>query len=104
MSPPLAQRPRCVSNARGFAFGTKQDAACVQVAESKHAMPDSVFGMFHDMLVTENYYILLENPTRINAWKLLTQYTTGKACIAECLYMDKTRPLKVRASPLFVSR
>lgn len=70
--------------------------ACIQVAEVKRTMVDSVFGFFHDILVTENYYVLLENPTRMDFWKLLTQYTPGKACIAECLYVDKSRPLKVR--------
>lgn len=31
------------------------------------------FGFFHDFLVTENYYVLLENPIRMNFGKLLTK-------------------------------
>lgn len=69
---------------------------CVQVSEVTQRIPGGAFGFYHDFLMTENYYVLLENPMRINLWKLLTKYTTGRACIAECLYMDTDVPMKVR--------
>jgi hypothetical protein len=69
-----------------------------QVAETEYTLPDAAFGFVHDLLVTDNYYVLLENPTRLDFWKLLTKYTVGQAGIAECLYMDSSRPMKVRAS------
>jgi all-trans-8'-apo-beta-carotenal 15,15'-oxygenase len=59
-------------------------------------LPDAAFAFLHDILVTENYYVILENPTRLDIWKLLTKYVPGKACIAECLYHDEHRPVKVR--------
>ena len=71
----------------------------MQVAEVNLTMPDAVFGFFHDLLVTENYYVLLENPMRMDLWKLLTKYVPGNACIAECLYMDMNRPMKVCRCP-----
>lgn len=67
----------------------------VQVHETETQIEDAAFGFVHDFLVTENYYIIVENPTRMDFWKLLTQYTFGKACIAECLYQDMERPMKV---------
>jgi hypothetical protein len=73
----------------------KQPSHGMQVHELTIKLPDAAFGFFHDILVTENYYVILENPTRLNYWKLVTQYVPGKACIAECLYQDQNRPVKV---------
>lgn len=67
----------------------------VQVHETQTTIKDAAFGFVHDFLVTENYYIIVENPTRMDFWKFLTKYTLGKACIAECLYQDMDRPMKV---------
>jgi hypothetical protein len=67
----------------------------LQVAENKYILHDAAFGFVHDMVVTDNYYVLVENPTRMDFWKLLTKYTLGQACIAECLYCDSNRPMKV---------
>jgi all-trans-8'-apo-beta-carotenal 15,15'-oxygenase len=71
----------------------------MQVACKSCRLAGAAFGMFHDFLVTENYYILLENPLFINVWRLLTQYTRGNACIAECLDFQPHRPMKVRKQP-----
>ena len=38
--------------------------AGMQVAETHHRIPGAAFNFMHDILVTENYYILIENPTR----------------------------------------
>lgn len=61
----------------------------------KRTLPAAAFGFFHDVAVTENYYVLLENPTRLDFWKLLSEYTVGKACIAECLTFDQSLGVKV---------
>lgn len=61
----------------------------------KRNLPRAAFGFFHDMAVTENYYVFVENPTRMDFGKLLTQYTFGQACIAECLQFDKSLGVKV---------
>lgn len=63
--------------------------------ETETIIKDAAFGFVHDFIVSENYYVIVENPTRMDFWKLLTQYTLGKACIAECLYQDMDRPMKV---------
>lgn len=52
----------------------------------------ATFGFFHDFLITENYYVLLENPISLDFQKLLTKYMFGRACLAECLqYMPSKR-------------
>lgn len=35
------------------------------------------FGFLHDLAVTHDYYILLQNPTRLNFRKLLFEYIPG---------------------------
>ena len=41
------------------------------------------FGFFHDLAVTENYYILLQNPTKLNFSKLLFGYVPGVYTLCE---------------------
>lgn len=57
------------------------------------------FGFIHDILVTQNYYIVLENPIGMNFGKLLTKYMLGKACLAECLEFEAERPTRVHVIP-----
>ncbi|KAK9824995.1 hypothetical protein WJX81_007215 [Elliptochloris bilobata] len=60
--------------------------------KAMHRLPGASFGFFHDFLVTENYYVLLENPISLDLAKLLTRYMFGRACLAECLeYRDDRR-------------
>lgn len=40
-------------------------------------LQNGAFGFFHDLAVTENYYILLQNPTKLNFSKLLFGYVPG---------------------------
>ena len=37
----------------------------------------AAFGFFHDLAVTEDYYVLVQNPTRLNFHKLLTEFVRG---------------------------
>ena len=53
------------------------------------------FGFFHDMLVTPNYYVLVENPIALDLQKLLTRYMFGRACLAECLEFRRDRRTRV---------
>lgn len=76
-------------------------SACPQVAETTYRCPDAAFGFFHDYLVTENYYVVLDNPTRMDFRKLLVEYTTGRACIAECIYLDPARRMKARHACIY---
>lgn len=70
---------------------------CQQVHQTAVTLPGAIFGFFHDMSVTDNYYVLVENPLRLNLMKLLTRYMLGRACIAECLGLDPAKPMKVPA-------
>ena len=58
----------------------------------------ATFGFFHDILVTENYYVAVENPISMNFGRLLTGYTLGRACLAECLEFDR-RPTRIHLIP-----
>ena len=61
-------------------------------------MQGATFGFFHDILATENWYVAVENPISMNFGKLLTSYTLGRACLAECLEFDE-RPTRVHLIP-----
>ena len=53
------------------------------------------FGFIHDILVTDQHYIILENPINMNFGKLLTQYAFAKACLAECLEYEASKMTKI---------
>jgi hypothetical protein len=36
------------------------------------------FGMYHDLSVSEHYYVILENPLNMDLVKLLTQYVSAR--------------------------
>ena len=67
-----------------------------QVGKTQHDIAGGAFGFFHDFVVTDNYFVFLENPMALDIWKVLSKYTVGQACIAECLYMVDGKPQKVR--------
>lgn len=75
------------------------DEAGKQLHRSSLTLPDAAFAFLHDFAMTERHYIFLENPVRMNLGKLLTKYMFGKACIAECLQYDPSRPTKVHVLP-----
>ena len=66
--------------------------------EEHGGLQGATFGFFHDILVTDNYYIALENPISMDFGKLLTKYTFGRACLAECLTFDN-RPTRIHIIP-----
>lgn len=53
------------------------------------------FGFIHDILVTDQHYIILENPIKMNFGRLLGKYAFAKACLAECLEYQDTKPTKI---------
>jgi all-trans-8'-apo-beta-carotenal 15,15'-oxygenase len=53
------------------------------------------FGFYHDMVVTDNHYILVQNPVRMDVAKLVTEYVTAKCGIAQCLKYDPTQPTRI---------
>jgi len=57
-------------------------------------VPNATFGFFHDMLVTENWYCLFQNPTSLDFQKLMTEYMFAKCALAETIAMQKgKRPI-----------
>jgi len=62
-------------------------------------LPGGAFGFFHDMLVTERYYIALENPMQLDLPKMAFQYTLGRACLAECLKFNPRGRTKIHLIP-----
>lgn len=47
-------------------------------------LQDGAFAFFHDLAVTDNYYVLLQNPTRLDFRKLLFDYCVGAFYILSC--------------------
>ncbi|CAG9461377.1 unnamed protein product [Pedinophyceae sp. YPF-701] len=64
-----------------------------------HVAKGGGLGFFHDMCVTENYYVLVQNPTTLDLWKLATEYITNRACLAECIVAQDGKPMKLIAIP-----
>jgi all-trans-8'-apo-beta-carotenal 15,15'-oxygenase len=75
------------------------DEAGRQVEKVELRLPGAAFGFFHDVAVTENYYIFLENSVRLDLKKFGTKYMFGKACIAECLEHREDIRSKVHLIP-----
>lgn len=40
-------------------------------------MQSGAFGFFHDLAVSEHYYVLFQNPTKLDLRKLLFEYVPG---------------------------
>lgn len=51
------------------------------------------------MALTANYYVFVENPIKLNLWRMLTEYSVGKACIAQCLDFQPSMRNKVHLVP-----
>ena len=75
------------------------DEAGNRLHRTNATFPDAAFAFLHDFAMTERSYIFVENPVRMNLGKLLTKYMFGKACIAECLGYDPSRPTKIHVIP-----
>lgn len=51
-------------------------------------IPGSRVSILHDMSVTENYYILVDNKLNFDFWKFLTEYIPGQASFVSCTSLD----------------
>ena len=45
--------------------------------------------------MSENYYIFVENPMKMDFWKFISEFGFGKASLVDCLYHDTAKPQKV---------
>lgn len=65
------------------------------ISKTQHTMPGGTFGFIHDVLVTDEHYVILENPIEMNFGRLLGKYALAKACLAECLEYKADKPTKI---------
>lgn len=70
-----------------------------RLALKEYTAPAAAFGFFHDLLVTDNYYVFLENPVELDLRKFFLKYMLGKACIAECLRFNPERKTRIHVIP-----
>jgi len=111
----LAASCRIVNGTDGFekciAFDASQVGTDAAVTVYEFAMDGSLLhkkfltlqgaalGFIQDIAVTQNFYILIENPCSVNIEKMLKDHTIGAASAAECLYLDKSRKAKIHLIP-----
>lgn len=79
-----------MSDSRKMRWRSAAALSCVQGAG---------FGFFHDIAMSENYYIAMENPISMDFSTLLLRYMTGRACLAECLKYDPKKRTKIHLIP-----
>ncbi|DBB06748.1 hypothetical protein WJX82_009214 [Trebouxia sp. C0006] len=84
-----------LSGGNGVVHFWEFDESFKRLHKTQHKMPGGTFGFIHDILVTDQHYIVLENPINMNFGKLLTKYTVAKACLAECLQYESSKPTKI---------
>lgn len=74
-------------------------ALCTEFSKVHPLLQGGSFGFIHDILVTDEHYIILENPIKMNFGKLLSKYALAKACLAECLEYQASKPTKIHVIP-----
>ena len=75
------------------------DVEGAQAARNTFGVPDATFGMFHDCLVTENWYLLLQNPNKLDPQKLIGEYMFAKCALAEVIAFQEGQPAKLHMLP-----
>lgn len=75
------------------------DSDMKQVNKCKVKLKDAALGFFHDILVTEDYYIVLENPTQLNMMELFHKET-----IMECVEVKKGNYIRIHLIPRKLTR
>ncbi|GMH41722.1 hypothetical protein BSKO_09632 [Bryopsis sp. KO-2023] len=71
-----------------------EEGQCVQ--EKKFDFPAAYF---HDMIVTENWYILFDCPTKMSYWRTFVKYPLGQVGLGDTLAEDKSKPPIFRLFP-----
>ena len=75
------------------------DANGNRAARNAFGIQNASFGMFHDCLVTENWYMLLQNPTALDPRKLLTEYMFAKCALAQVIGFQDGQPATLHMLP-----
>lgn len=60
------------------------------VQKRTQPLPGGRLSILHDLSVTENYYILIDNNLNFDAWHYLTKYLPGEASFVSCTSIDKS--------------
>lgn len=69
-------------------------------APQHYALPGVIIGLIHDVVVTEDYYIIVVGPIDFSMAKFVTQYMTSRCSIAECMqYKPQEKPTTVHLVP-----
>lgn len=66
---------------------------------SQYDIKGALLGFFHDFSVTDNYYVVVENPTRLDFAKMMTQYMFGLKSLGECIEFVSDQPARVHLLP-----
>lgn len=75
------------------------DEAGNAVAQTEVMLKGAAFGFFHDLMVTERHYVLIENPIQLDLLQLITGYVPKRSSFAECLRFRPDVPAKVHLIP-----
>lgn len=68
----------------------------VLLQEKKFEFP---VAYFHDMIVTDNWYILFDCPIKMSLWKTFVQYPLGKVGLGDTISEDMDNPPLFRLFP-----
>jgi len=66
---------------------------------TRFPLPGAMLGFFHDFLVTDNYYVVVENPTELDLVQMGTGYLLGRRSLAECIAMRRDRDAVMHLLP-----
>jgi all-trans-8'-apo-beta-carotenal 15,15'-oxygenase len=69
-------------------------------APQHYALPGVVIALIHDVVVTNDYYVIVVGPIDFSMSKFVTQYMTSRCSIAECMeYKPQEKPTTVHLVP-----
>lgn len=77
-------------------------AATPRTRKSQFLLPGAVYGMFHDFAVTQDYYVVYENPVRPNVTSAVTGiagFLTGAHNLAQTFDFRTDLPCKIHLLP-----
>jgi all-trans-8'-apo-beta-carotenal 15,15'-oxygenase len=70
-----------------------------RVCKATAALPGTRVPLVHDFAITENYYVLVEGPVKLDMRRFFLEYPFGKSAIAETLVFDPQQKARVHLIP-----
>jgi all-trans-8'-apo-beta-carotenal 15,15'-oxygenase len=72
----------------------------LRCAPERYTLPGVTIALIHDLVVTEDYYVISLGPIDFDFGKFVTQYMTSRCSIAECMeYKPTEKPSTVHLVP-----